>query len=66
MLSSLTTKKNIRTFSVTPENLTGENGKGGMAKVGEGSWQWAPVVEFNPGSRPARDYLALAEEVLHG
>ena len=36
------------------------------AKVGEGSWQCAPVVEFNPGSRPARDYLALAEEVLHG
>lgn len=36
------------------------------AKVGEGSWQWAPVVEFNPGSRPARDYLTLAEEVLHG
>ncbi|MCQ5090960.1 ParA family protein [Slackia exigua] len=36
------------------------------AKVGEGSWQWAPVVEFNPGSRPAQDYLALAEEVLHG
>ena len=36
------------------------------AKVGEGSWQWAPVVEFNPGSRPAKDYLALAEEVLHG
>jgi chromosome partitioning protein len=36
------------------------------AKVGEGSWQWAPAVEFNPGSRPAKDYLALAEEVLHG
>ncbi len=36
------------------------------AKVGEGSWQWAPVVEFNPDSRPAKDYLALAEEVLHG
>lgn len=35
-------------------------------KVGEGSWQWAPVVEFNPGSRTAKDYLSLAEEVLHG
>ncbi len=35
-------------------------------KVDEGSWQWAPVVEFNPGSRTARDYLSLAEEVLHG
>lgn len=30
MLSDLTTKKNIRTFSVSPENLTGEKGKGGM------------------------------------
>lgn len=33
-------------------------------KVAEGSWQWRPVVEFAPGSRPARDYAALAEEVL--
>ena len=41
MLSSLTTKKDIRTFSVTPENLTGEKGKGGMALVGEGSASWA-------------------------
>ena len=28
MLSDLTTKKNITTFSVSPENLTGEKGKG--------------------------------------
>ncbi|MBQ3528324.1 MAG: DUF2961 domain-containing protein [Clostridia bacterium] len=41
MLSSLTTKKDIRTFSVTPENLTGEKGKGGMTPVGEGSASWA-------------------------
>ena len=31
MLNNLTTKKNIRTFSVCAENLTGEKGKGGMA-----------------------------------
>ena len=37
MLSSLATKKNIRTFSVSPENLTGEKGKGGMAKEGSAS-----------------------------
>lgn len=36
------------------------------SKVGEGSWQWQPVVEFDAGSRPARDYAELAEEVLHG
>ena len=34
------------------------------AKVCEGSWQWTPVASFEPGSRPARDYAALAEEVL--
>lgn len=34
-------------------------------KVSEGSWQWMPVTAFEPGSRPAKDYAALAEEVLH-
>lgn len=29
MLNNLTTKKNFRTFSISPENLTGEKGKGG-------------------------------------
>ena len=37
MLNDLTTKKNIRSFSVSPENLTGEKGKGGMAAQGTGS-----------------------------
>ena len=35
------------------------------SKVCEGSWQWKPVASFEPGSRPARDYAALAEEVFH-
>ena len=39
MLNQLTTKKNIRTFSVSPENLTGEKGKGGMATEGSASRQ---------------------------
>lgn len=34
------------------------------SKVCEGSWQWSPVVDFRPNSRPARDYRALAKEVL--
>lgn len=34
-------------------------------KVAEGSWQWLPVTAFEPGSRPAKDYATLAEEVLH-
>lgn len=37
MLHSLTLKKDIRTFSISPENLTGEKGKGGMATLEEGS-----------------------------
>lgn len=37
MLNNLTTKKNIRTFSVSPENMTGEKGKGGMAVTGSAS-----------------------------
>ena len=35
------------------------------SKVCEGSWQWKPVTAFEPGSRPALDYAALAEEVSH-
>lgn len=34
-------------------------------KVSEGSWQWMPVTAFEPGSRPAKDYADLADEVLH-
>ena len=37
MLNNLTTKKEIRTFSVSPENLTGEKGKGGMVTEGSAS-----------------------------
>ena len=36
------------------------------SKVCEGSWQWQPVTTFKPDSRPAKDYEALAEEVLNG
>ena len=34
MLNQLTVKKDIRSFSVSPENMTGEKGKGGMAVEG--------------------------------
>jgi len=58
MLSSLTTKKDIRTFSVCPENLTGEKGKGGMAVEGSASsaarelgqgWKVNPYLVMQPG-----------------
>ena len=58
MLNNLTTKKNIRTFSVSPENLTGEKGKGGMAVEGSASnaarelgqgWKVNPYLISQPG-----------------
>lgn len=51
MLNSLTIKKNIRTFSVSPENMTGEKGKGGMATEGSASQQsgeWGQGWKVNP------------------
>jgi len=58
MLNNLTTKKDIRTFSVSPENLTGEKGKGGMAIEGSAStyarelgqgWKVNPFLTISPG-----------------
>ena len=58
MLNNLTTKKNITTFSVSPENLTGEKGKGGMAIEGSASyaarelgqgWKVNPYLVVQPG-----------------
>ena len=37
MLNNLTLKKNIRTFSISPENPTGKKGEGGKATLDEGS-----------------------------
>ncbi|MBQ8893492.1 MAG: DUF2961 domain-containing protein [Clostridia bacterium] len=58
MLNQLTLKKEIRTFSVSPENLTGEKGKGGMAKEGSASaaardlgqgWKVNPYIVLGAG-----------------
>ena len=58
MLNNLITKKDIRTFSVSPENLTGEKGKGGMAIEGSAStaarelgqgWKVNPFLVSQPG-----------------
>lgn len=38
MLHNLTTKKDIRTFSLSAENINGEKGKGGMATEGSASY----------------------------
>ena len=60
MLSNLTLKKDIRTFSISPENFTGEKGKGGMCLLEEGSaknaarelgqgWKVNPYIVLNAG-----------------
>lgn len=36
-LSNIYRVSNAKTFSITPENFTGEQGKGGMATTGVGS-----------------------------
>ena len=58
MLSTLTQKKDIRTFSVSPENLTGEKGNGGRTPLEEGSARWA-ARELGTGWK-VNPYLVLA------
>ncbi|MBO7158064.1 MAG: DUF2961 domain-containing protein [Clostridia bacterium] len=59
MLENLTFKKNIKTFSICPENLTGEKGGGGRAVVGSASeasrelgvgWKVNPYLKLSPNS----------------
>ena len=60
MLNNLTLKKNIRTFSVCPENPTGSKGMGGRATLEEGTaanaardlgvgWKVNPYINIEPG-----------------
>jgi len=58
MLHELTKKKNIRTFSVCPENFTGEKGKGAMSTDGPAApqardlgigWKVSPYIRIEPG-----------------
>lgn len=61
MLHDLTVKKRgVRTFSVSPENLTGEKGRGGMAVEGTASmearelgqgWKVNPFLLVQPGQK---------------
>jgi hypothetical protein len=57
-LSNLYRVSRARTFSISPENLTGEKGKGGMAKEGNASdaarelgqgWKINPFIIIEPG-----------------
>ena len=65
MLNNITLKKNIRTFSISPENVTGENGGGGRAVEGSGSkaardlgqgWKVNPFVMI-----PEKQSIVLAD-----
>ena len=58
MLGELTLKRDIRSFSVSPENMTGEKGKGGMAVEGSAKdaardlgrgWKVNPFLVVQPG-----------------
>ena len=58
MLEYLSKKHNIRSFSISPENFTGEKGKGGMATMGAGAnaardlgqgWKVSPCVHIPAG-----------------
>jgi hypothetical protein len=57
-LSNLYRSSRAKTFSISPENLTGEKGKGGMAKEGNASdaarelgqgWKINPFIIIQPG-----------------
>jgi hypothetical protein len=59
-LGNLPRLSNAKTRSISPENLTGEKGKGGMAKVGKGTasdaardlgqgWKVNPYIHIEPG-----------------
>jgi hypothetical protein len=58
-LSNIYRVSNAKTFSISPENVTGEKGKGGMATKGAASheaaelgqgWKVNPFVVINPGA----------------
>lgn len=58
MLENLSKRKNITSFSVSPENFTGEKGKGGMSADGAAfqaarelgvGWKVSPYVNIQPG-----------------
>ena len=59
MLHALTTKKDIITFSVSPENLTGEKGKGGMTPLEKGS-AYSAARDLGTGWK-VNPFLVLAE-----
>ena len=74
MLSSLSIKKDIRTFSISPENLTGQKGKGGMATEGSASmaarelgqgWKINPYLVIEAGEKINLAEVSGQGEIKH-
>lgn len=61
MLEQLSKKQNITTFSVSPENFTGEKGNGGRAETGTGAY---PARELGVGWKVSPSVVVPAGEIF--
>ena len=70
-LCGLSRRSSLKSRSISPENFTGEKGKGGMALDGTGAgaarglgqgWKISPSVEIAPGEGGFSDELTAAKK----
>jgi hypothetical protein len=75
-LGNLSRLSKAKTRSISPENFTGEKGKGGMAKLGEGSashaardlgqgWKVSPYVRVKPGETFTMGHIKTSGAIQH-
>ena len=73
-LSNIYRLSDAKTYSISPENLTGEKGKGGMATEGIGSraardlglgWKISPSIRIDPGQTFTLADISGAGEIEH-
>ena len=75
-LGNLSRLSKAKSRSISPENFTGEKGKGGMAKVGEGSashaardlglgWKVNPYVRIKPGETFTMGHIKTSGAIQH-
>src|SRR5687767_2072958 len=75
-MGNLSRLSKAKTRSISPENFTGEKGKGGMAKVGEGSashaardlgqgWKVNPYVRIKPGETFTMGHIKGSGAIQH-
>ncbi len=74
MLEQLSKRRDIRTFSVSPENFTGGKGEGGRAEKGTGSypsrelgvgWKVSPSVDIESGETFTMADIAGSGAIKH-